>query len=88
VAGSKYTALAPLRHQWPTWLVSAKYRRVVRHDGDSDWLPVGVQHARQAGENRTACGLVAIGWPIFWLLPFTPANRASCPSCRKEVEQP
>jgi hypothetical protein len=73
--------LGPRRHQWPTWLVSAKHRTLVRCAGESDWSPLGAHHARQAGESLTACGVVAIGWPVFWLMPFDTGAPASCPDC-------
>ena len=73
------------RCHWPTWLVSAKHRTVVLRDGDSEWSPIGEHHARQAGENLTACGLVAIGWPVFWLMPFRPRASISCPACVEAV---
>ena len=77
---------AARRHlHWPTWLVSAKHRRVVSRDGDSEWYPVGVHHAREAGENLTACGLVAIGWPVFWLMPFRAGRSTSCVECTAAV---
>ena len=77
---------ATRRHvHWPTWLVSAKHRTVVSSDGDSDWFPVGVHHARRASENLTACGIVAIGWPVFWLMPFVQDASTSCPACIEAV---
>lgn len=78
-------AMARRHLHWPTWLVSAKYRTVIARDGDSDWYPVGEHHAREAGENLTACGLVAIGWPVFWLMPFEPRASVSCTDCIEAV---
>jgi len=75
------------RCQWPTWLVSAKHRAVVSRDGDRAGHPVGDHHARQSGENLTACGLVAIGWPVFWLMGFQPDDPTSCPECITAVER-
>ena len=76
------------RHvHWPTWLVSAKHRTVIARDGDSEWYPVGEHHAREAGENLTACGLVAIGWPVFWLMPFKPGSSVSCTECTGAVKR-
>ena len=75
-----------LQH-WPTWLVSAKHRTVISRDGDRDWYPVGEHHAREAGENLTACGLVAIGWPVFWLMPFKPGSSSSCSECTAAVKR-
>jgi hypothetical protein len=73
--------LGKRRCHWPTWLVSAKHRTVIMRDGESEWSPLGEHHARQSGENLTACGLVAIGWPVFWLMPFEPEASTSCPNC-------
>ena len=76
------------RHlQWPTWLVSARHRTVIFRDCDSEWYPVGQHHARQAGENLPACGQVAIGWPVFWLMPFRPHASTSCPECTEAVSR-
>lgn len=69
------------RWHWPTWFVSTKYRTVVTGDGGNEWNPVGEHHARRAGENLTACGQVAIGWPVFWLLPFQLQASTSCAAC-------
>lgn len=86
------TSLAPhsggRHHVWPTWLVSAKHRAVISNGDDSGWFPVGVLHARRASGHLTACGLFAIGWPMFWAMPFEGATAGSCQDCAAALTRP
>ena len=62
MTSARRTLMARRHLHWPTWLVSAKHRAVVSQaTGAASGTPSGEHHAREAGENLTACGLVAIG---------------------------
>ena len=42
--------------------------------------PCGLSHARQAGSALAACGRYAVGWRIFWELPFQMSAHHACPA--------
>lgn len=58
----------------PTYFVSTRH-------GRSALQPYGIEHARQAGVPRTACGQVAHEWRIFWELPFPDSASSTCKEC-------
>ena len=47
--------------------------------------PCGLGHARQAGSALAACGRYAVGWRIFWELPFQMSAPHACPACVEAV---
>ena len=47
--------------------------------------PCGLSHARRAGSALTACGRYAVGWRIFWELPFQTSAPHACPACVEAV---
>ncbi len=66
----------------PTWLVSTRHgTRIYTHGAYADWRPFGVQHARQVGSNRTACGIAALDWELFWDLAFPSEASVTCQGC-------
>ena len=69
------------RRRVPTWFVTAPHRRQVLDGGEPAWAPYGAQHARRVGDPRTACGRVALGWVLFWEMPFASAAGRGCPAC-------
>jgi hypothetical protein len=73
-------------HRWPSYMVSAPHL-AAGSDESRAWLPHGEWHARKAGDPRTACGLSAVTWRIFWTLDFARAGRRACPKCAHEVRE-
>jgi hypothetical protein len=70
----------------PTWYVSSSHgHRIVTPDGDQRWRPYGVGHARQVGSSRTACGIGALGWELFWDMPFPTRAGSICGACLAEI---
>ena len=39
-------------------------------------------HARRPGDAYTACGLPAVGWPIFWHLTHVRGRERTCVECQ------
>jgi hypothetical protein len=58
------------------WWVAAPHR--VREVGG---LPPGTHHARRPGELRTACGLPAAHWVLFYEFSFDARRRTACRDC-------
>ena len=73
------------RRRGPTWFVTARHRRSTLVDGTPTWTPYGVRHARRVGEPRTACGEAALGWVLFWEMPFAPGTDRLCRACCEAV---
>jgi hypothetical protein len=72
----------PSARPLPTFFVSAPHgTRGRAAAGERGSRPVGEQHARQPGSAYTACGRVALGWRMFWEMPFPVASAATCRSC-------
>jgi hypothetical protein len=70
----------------PTWLVSAPHGQHIDAPGfQTLWRPFGTHHARKVGSSRTACGLVALGWQLFWDMPFPNEMSVTCVECRAAV---
>lgn len=67
------------------WLVTARHLDISNPLGRQ---PLGVRHARRSGDNRTACGQWAIGWRMFWHLPFDAEAATSCDECSRAVRLP
>ena len=70
------------------WFSSTRHRRPVQRGSEFEWRPYGVTHAREAGAYFTACGLSALEWRIFWLLPFHPGVDDACPECAAALSRP
>lgn len=65
------------------WLVTSRHLDSSSPDGRAPW---GVRHARRSGDDRTACGAWAHGWPMFWHLRFDESAAASaCETCAQAV---
>ena len=80
VAGIK---AAPLM---PTWLVTTRHRvRVFMAGDDAGRGPFGTQHAKRAGASFTACGEAALGWELFWTMPFPGDPSRVCEACRAAI---
>jgi len=70
----------------PTWYVSSPHgHRIVTSDGDRRWRSFGMGHARQVGSSRTACGIGALGWELFWDMPFPTRAGSICRACLAET---
>lgn len=65
-------ATAPVR-----WYVTSSHK--VGAFGDEK--PYGLKHARQPGTPVTACGVLALTWPIFWDRPFAATSERTCRAC-------
>jgi len=61
-----------------TWMVSTRHED--RHSLQGRG-PLGTLHARRSGDRCTACGINAMGWKMFWHLPFSSAQPDACPEC-------
>lgn len=58
------------------WYVTATHMHT-RQSGQ----PYGLQHARQPGSLQTACGRLALSWPMFWDRLFELRLGDVCPEC-------
>lgn len=67
------------------WVISVPHTAMKHVGGQLMERPDGVNHARQAGRAPTACGRYAVGWRIFWELPFQTSAPHACPSCVEAV---
>ena len=67
--------------QWPTWFASTPYEILDRQSRESGLRPYGILHARRAESGLTACGEYAVGWRIFWELPFSADRARACAAC-------
>ena len=64
------------------WLMSAPngtWR--VEGPGQRRWVPYSTAHAREVGAALTACGTFAIGWELFWDMPFEGSGEDACSAC-------
>lgn len=68
------------------WFVSARHRGHLRPHKDEVAPPYGVRHARQPGEPFTICGQGALGWIMFWHLPFAPDAPETCERCSELLQ--
>jgi hypothetical protein len=76
------------RTRLPTWLVSSRNGVVLLRDGDgASWRPFGVHHARSVGSPLTACGEGALGWELFWDMPFPAEESGSCVACLDAIQR-
>lgn len=72
----------PRQRGIPTWFASAPHGRYVLSSGAVPlWRPYGIHHARQVGASRTACGRGALGWELFWEVPFPDYTAETCREC-------
>jgi hypothetical protein len=77
------TAPAPeVRRGGATWLTSAPHLEPASPNGRMPW---GTRHARINTSPRTACGLPAVTWRVFWHLPFDTSQASACRGCVDEV---
>jgi hypothetical protein len=65
------------------WFVTSPHR--VARGTEEGWIPYGVRHARQVGSSWTECRLPALGWPMFWEMPFLEERTLLCAGCRAAV---
>jgi hypothetical protein len=70
-----------IHREWPGLLVSARHGRELFSNGHVTWTPYGTWHLKKAGSLTTACGLPAVGWPIFWTLRVEKAGHDACGAC-------
>ncbi len=61
------------------WFTTARQKH--RAPGELDDEPWGVRHAREIGGPTTACGLSAVTWHLFLVLPYEPHATEACPAC-------
>lgn len=71
--------------QLPKWLVTAPHGVWQVIAGERSWVPFGVRHAREVGGTLTACKQFAVGWQLFWDLPFLAAEGGVCQECAEEI---
>jgi hypothetical protein len=72
----------PSPRQRNAYFVSARHgTRGRAAAGENGSRPVGEQHARTPGSAYTACGRVALGWSMFWELPFPAEPSVTCRHC-------
>jgi hypothetical protein len=50
------------------------------------WVPYSMPHAREVGASLTACGRFAVGWELFWDLPFRPEATDVCQECAEALK--
>lgn len=62
----------------PAWVATAAQKESRRAAARRPW---GTVHAKQVGASRTACGLPAANWYIFWDLSWDTAGRDACREC-------
>ena len=63
------------------WYVTASHRLPPIPYKDSGDRPFGTRHARRPGDPTTACGQVALDWPIFWETEYSATDDESCDDC-------
>lgn len=79
----------PHTDRYRIWFVSAPHGRLTRNNpGEPRWVPFGKAHARQVGSSFTACGQPALGWKLFWDMPFPDSDAETCAECRELVSSP
>ena len=71
------TAITPA-----TWVVTARHRSTAAIKPAQPW---GTWHVRRPGDAFTACGLPAVGWPLFWHLAHAGAGARRCRECQEVV---
>lgn len=72
----------------PTWLVTSSNGYMMATPGeDPSWRPWGTQHAKKVGAALTACGEFALGWELFWDMPFPDDTSRSCQRCIAAVSR-
>ena len=49
------------------WYVTATHGGYIQRGKSPSYVPVTPVHLKRLGELRTACGLSAVNWQIFWL---------------------
>ena len=75
----------PPAQPWRSFLVSAPHRVATDPGDPRPWKPYGVAHARKVGSHLTACGQLAVSWPLFWTEPFRASDAQACPGCALAV---
>jgi hypothetical protein len=60
------------------WFVTARHRRTGTNGEPRPW---GAVHVKRIGEPRTACGVVCLGWLVFWRLPAGSVLSELCAAC-------
>jgi hypothetical protein len=67
------------------WLVTSSHGVWQVTLDERSWVPYSVRHAREVGAVRAACGQLAIGWELFWDLPFAVDDPRACQACNELV---
>lgn len=62
------------------WFVTARQRHREPYGEPRPW---GAVHVKRLGEPRTACGVVSLGWQVFWSLPAATVLAELCAECRE-----
>jgi hypothetical protein len=85
---SMVKALVPRRARRPrTWYVTAAHGMYQSRGRTIAWIPGGPVHLKMLGVARTACGVGAIGWQVFWL-GDPRGHGGMCPECLDETAEP
>lgn len=62
------------------WFVTARQRQPGPYGEPRPW---GAVHVKRLGEPKTACGVVTLGWQVFWRVPADSALADLCAACRE-----
>ncbi|GGO85552.1 hypothetical protein GCM10011584_05780 [Nocardioides phosphati] len=62
------------------WFVTARHRQTGPHGEPRPW---GAVHVKRIGEPMTACGVVTLGWQVFWRVPAASVLAELCVDCRE-----
>lgn len=62
------------------WFLTARHRQTGDHGEPRPW---GAVHVKRIGEPRTACGVVCLGWQVFWRVPADSMLTELCAACRE-----
>lgn len=66
------------------WFVTARHRQTGKNGEPRPW---GTVHVKRLGEPTTACGLVSLGWQVFWGVRAESVLPDVCLDCREAAAQ-